>query len=594
MVDEFYVILSNAMKLEDGSNFVLNEEDFYKDSIMVRDFLKSIYDGYPDINKEQVKKMMENIINEMLEESAKCPAFRSDTLKRNTMETLLKDEKLMNETYNEIIKEEKESGKRLKCKDSIRYSANPQTARTQLLEDAIASSRSYLSKFDKDLINQTKSISKSELIRRILARTGKTKENRQGLQFDVDFIYSKNELERAKILIKRNMDEMDKTLKQGYIDALMIIGKNLNLYGVLNEYVQRQNEQSRRMGFDNVMQISSDSVFNTEKLEKMSLHKLAALYAFWTNRFVKVVLVMYKSYIIMYELGLDTKDKIDDDRNFREVSKGKIKALGIKFAFVYLQAKKMYDKMYEKAMKRADFKKSEVVYQDEEIAEIAKKFEKKYREYFSSVGGLECFENDLKKDITLYSRLENIREFSYKQKDNSIYSLMDFLITENVSKNWGIIDENKKSRYVLVGADIPGLNMPLRLHIDRSEFLKFIYSKQGSSIIRLYDGKEDFMSNGKNIGTNYLFPITYEQEKSIIKTADNTRETDYRSGFINHLAFLADPRRYPKHLQKMKKIIKKGKEKAVYEVVPRYIDLEDGKKYIKNENDELVLYSEER
>ena len=59
---------------------------------------------------------------------------------------------------------------------------------------------------------------------------------------------------------------------------------------------------------------------------------------------------MYKSYIIMYELGLDTKDKIDDDRNFREVSKGKIKALGIKFAFVYLQAKKMYDEMYEKAV----------------------------------------------------------------------------------------------------------------------------------------------------------------------------------------------------------------------------------------------------
>ena len=26
MVDEFYVILNNAMKLEDGSNFVLNEE----------------------------------------------------------------------------------------------------------------------------------------------------------------------------------------------------------------------------------------------------------------------------------------------------------------------------------------------------------------------------------------------------------------------------------------------------------------------------------------------------------------------------------------------------------------------------------------
>lgn len=37
----------------------------------------------------------------------------------------------------------------------------------------------------------------------------------------------------------------------------------------------------------------------------------------------------------------------------------------------------MYDEMYEKAMKRADFKKSEVVCQDEEIAEIAKKFGKK-------------------------------------------------------------------------------------------------------------------------------------------------------------------------------------------------------------------------
>ena len=46
--------------------------------------------------------------------------------------------------------------------------------------------------------------------------------------------------------------------------------------------------------------------------------------------------------------------------------------------------------------------------------------------------------------------------------------------------------------------------------------------------------------------------------------------------------------------RRREKIIKKGKEKVVYEVVPRYIDLEDGKKYIKNENDELVLYSEER
>ena len=51
--------------------------------------------------------------------------------------------------------------------------------------------------------------------------------------------------------LKSRLADLEKeTLKQGYIDALMIIGKNLNLYGVLNEYVQRQNEQSRRMGFD--------------------------------------------------------------------------------------------------------------------------------------------------------------------------------------------------------------------------------------------------------------------------------------------------------------------------------------------------------
>lgn len=594
MVDEFYVILNKAMKLEDGSNFAVNGEDFYKDSIMARNFLKFIYEEYPETDKEQIKNFMLISINELLEKSVKFTAFGSDTLKRNTMETLLKDEKLMNETYNAIIKEEKESGKKLKCKDSIRYSANPQIARRQLVEDAIASSRRYLSQFDKDLISMLKSINKNEAMRRVLVRMEKTKENRQQVQFDADIIYSKNELERVKCYIKHDKDTMDEVLKQGYIDALMLIGNQLNVYGVLDEYAKRQNEQSRRMGFDNVMQISSDRAFDIEKLEKMSLHKLAALYAFWTNRFVKAVLEMYKSYIIMYELDLDTKEKIDDDRNFREVSKEKIKAIGIKFGFVHLQAKKMYDEICEKTRKKADFKKSKVVYQDEEIAEIVNKFGKKYREYFSSVGGLEGFENDLEKDIELYSRLENIREFSYAQKDSSIYSLMDLLITENFSRNWGIIEENKKSKYVLVGVDIPGLNMPLRLHIDRGEFLKFIYSKQGSSIIRLYDGKEDFMANGKNIGTSYLFPTTNEQEKSIIKTADNTRETDYRRRFINHLAFLADPRRYPKHLQKMKTISKKGKEKIVYEVVPRYMDLENGKKYIKNENDELVLYSGER
>ena len=32
----------------------------------------------------------------------------------------------------------------------------------------------------------------------------------------------------------------------------------------------------------------------------------------------------------------------------------------------------------------------------------------------------------------------------------------------------------------------------------------------------------------------------------------NTRETDYRAKIINHLAFLADSLRYPKHLQRKK------------------------------------------
>ena len=191
--------------------------------------------------------------------------------------------------------------------------------------------------------------------------------------------------------------------------------------------------------------------------------------------------------------------------------------------------------------------------------------------------------------------LENIDKNLYNQKDNSILALLNLLSDdERTSLNWGVIEEKKKNDYILIGADISGLNMPLRLHIKKEMLENFMQAHQGNKIIPLYDGKDDFIVNGRYIGTHVLTPFTDTQREEIKKGSLEIKEADYRNKIVQHIAFLVDTQKFPEHLQQKRITVKKGKTKIKFERIRKYIDIGTNKKYTKSKDGELIEQDERK
>ena len=204
-------------------------------------------------------------------------------------------------------------------------------------------------------------------------------------------------------------------------------------------------------------------------------------------------------------------------------------------------------------------------------------------------------ENNFAQDFTFYMGLESLEKKIYGQKDSSILALLGLLYNnENMSANWGIIQESKKSDYVLIGIDLPDLNMPLRLHIKKDLVEKFTQAHQGNKIMPIYAGKDDFIVNGRYIATHVLTPLSKDQKREIEEISTQIRETDYRHKLVKHLVFLTDMQKFPEHLQKKIIIYKKGKTKVKFEKMLEYIDIETNRKYIKTKEGQFILQDDER
>ena len=176
---------------------------------------------------------------------------------------------------------------------------------------------------------------------------------------------------------------------------------------------------------------------------------------------------------------------------------------------------------------------------------------------------------------------------TYKLKDANLIGILASLSEARYVKNWGIIleAEDDSRRKLLLGVDIEGLNMPLRLHIDEDIVYDFIKANQGTSLIPIYDGDKDFMFQGRNIGAQVMLPLDTPRRKAIEEFQKNPIGYTSTKNFISHLAFLANYNNYPEHLKVEKVKVKKGKAKVSKEIPPRrYFDLDTGAIYIKNKD----------
>lgn len=589
MDSDFKAIIAQAIKRAKTSPAGTVEEF----AIMVssaEEQLAKIYQENPDATKEEVNQKMQEKLDKILGATAQIQDFKSDMIRRNTIKYVNSNPNIIEQEYKKITTEERKTGKQVKAKERILYSSNRKQSIRQLMVEVISNIREIVTGANPELVNVLKAgyDGKLEHLKKELNKNNVTREQREIVDRTVYLIGPTSELEKVKYYFTKmiSQEKTDKDLKQGYVEAINIIGQSLKDLGVIDKYKEQQNRELSRLRLEKIQdEDETDRIFEKESLQKMSLPQFSAMYAFWDNRLEKEIEQIYYSYFIMYELNLDDRETVTKRESASKVSQEKLDALNVKTALLNMILSRIY---FDYRNSHLDGGKINI---EKVLQRISDKIGKDYQRYFSGIGELDTQENNFDKDSMLHLRLENSIRNLYLQKDNGIIGLLDLLYNGEVSENWGIIDDNPNSKFVLLSADIDGLNMPLRLHISRDLIKEYAMNNQENTIVPLYSGKNDFVINGRYIGTHILMPLTQNQKDAIKQATNNVKEEDCRYKFIKHLDFLADGQKFPEHLQQKRVTKKKGKQKIKFEKVVQYVDLNTGKKYIKTKEGQFITNS---
>ncbi len=579
MRNDFNELIEKAIELSKRKS-IGGIEEFKRTSQTAQKLLLRIYNQNPNITREEVKERMQQLLNDILEETVTIKDFESDIIRRNVISHLIRNILDFRKEYDMVLADERKTGEKLKGPERIVYSHNKQKAIKQIITQIVCYIRQLEQSEDMKVLENLqrfKPISKKEM-RKILDGN----DNKDLVNHIINLTGDKTEFEKVKYYLERviNLENTDFELKIDFMEAICKITLILQNLGVLTKYAKDQNQTNSRTGMPEEINIKEESeekigkqISDPQILKNLTISQLAALYSFWNNRLVKEIIDIYKSYFMMYELGLDNKDLLKAGDYDKKIDLEKFRQLNLKMNAIHIKAFEIYIKARKENVGGGK------IYIEDQINEVYEQIGDEYKEFFSNIDGLEESENDFKEDFYLYFGLENATRNLYLQKDRSMIGILELLCNADISKNWGIFEDDPKTGFVLLVADIDGLNMPLRLHIKKSMIKDYILENQGNSIIPIYSGGEDFFLGGRNVGTSFLFPLNREQRNAVQLTANNMRSTDYRNRFVSHISFLTDSSLIPEHLTREKIVKKKGKFKSKREFVREAIDLETGQKY---------------
>lgn len=348
-----------------------------------------------------------------------------------------------------------------------------------------------------------------------------------------------------------NVDErIGEVIKTHYIELLLEIGDFLKNYGLIEEYIDKNNKQMLKNDLKELLIIPEQThivykVFDKEYLSTLDNKELLFLCTYFQNRVTKEKQDIYQAIYIIEQLNLwDTKEyrrKVIDQED--------IKALLIK--------KEVLDELnkdYDENSNKTNYMRTLI------------KHRKEYKEVFDSL--LPDLENDLAIDsfetaTDLYHCKQN-----YKSKCDLVYQLME--VFKNDTKiNWGYVPQSKfeQERYLLIGIDFPGYNFPVTFHMPKEEFISKM-QEMGIYQINTYQGNDDIFikENGamfweqKKIVTNCLYKVSKEQKDRIRQRAKTLPKQKEEFGLLHHINAMI-------HGIRLYHIKEKRKEKPIKEMV---------------------------
>ena len=521
-----------------------------KDLELILEYFEKIKKENPNMS---VIDMQEKFIDEqfkILVDFSKSANIRGKYFQYKAAKELIKDGKKLEEMYNQLNKEG-----HIKYKDGI-YNANNDNNYKVLIEDMkYALEHRSIPKETLKFSEKYKSVSNKE---KKEIESNLSNEERKTLEVLVNTT-TDDEVTNIKNLIKVLLPEIEGEIKKDLINSMKSMGRFFEQFNFIGRYKSLNSSKLKGMGLAELEQplykdrfgkkeVELNKLFSEEVLEQCSVEDLLVLNTFWQNRFAKETERINNAIFALVELEvLEKGDKStysDDEMELIETKTELLKGISSIVS-------KILNKKSEKKNNKIEYE-YEAIDIRKEVKEILLPFQKRYDEYIYEKTGKKG--NNISNDYINYALLYNQLENAYKCKNSTMANILSMIYDDKSKTNWGYIADEmstskKDSKFLLIGIDYEGMNMPVRLHIERSLIKNFLKCRGEKMELPVYEGADDFIYNGNVIPTQILMPASNKYKKCINDCLKKRQLPVEQERMLYHLRYIKDHDKYPEHLK---------------------------------------------
>lgn len=368
--------------------------------------------------------------------------------------------------------------------------------------------------------------------------------------------------EKIKQFVEAFCKAHSKEIKNKYSSKLANSVQFLDEMGLLKKYNNQNNNVLDNMSLPMLKceyesqrnKFGLTDLTNPEFVKRFSLEEIIAMTSFYSNRLEKEILNYNESMYIANKMGII--DEIYEKGECKlEVTDENLRELLAQLSFLMEIGNKVIQESYRKYNVYCGDNKVELDLSNNKVRrKLIELYGQDYNELYKNLF-LKKYDSDFEEDLDIATILELDTLNLYSVKDFAMESLMVILTDKGKNMNWGYIPENKngknsiqnKEKFVLIGIDMKGFNMPIKLHFERERLEIFLENYTGDAKLPVYEGNDDMEVTWNGfITTQVYMPLTKEQRKDLKKV--EMRKSDYRYRFLEHIKWMMLPNRYPEHL----------------------------------------------
>lgn len=531
-----------------------------KDLELMLEYFEKIKKENPNMETLDIETKFIDDQYDILVDFSKSANIRGKYFQYKAVKELLKDPKQI-EKICEELKENKDE-----YKDGI-YNANNDNNYRVLIEDLKYALKNR--KIPKETLEFSENYKKACNKEKREIESNLSNEERKILESLINTT-TNDEATNVRNLMEYLLPDFENEVKKDLIKSMETMGRFFEQFNFIGRYKSLNSSKLKSFGLYEVepnfykdkfgkQEVELNQLFTKEILEQYSPEDLLVLNAFWQNRFAKETERINNAIFTLTELNvLENEDKKEYTDKEMELVETKIDILkGISAITSKILNEKNHKKDSDGEYETLDAR--------EDVEQILKPFQAKYNGIiFEKTGKLG---NDISNDYTHYALLYNQLENAYKCKNSTMINILSMIYDNKSRINWGCITnelgEFKDSRFMLIGIDYEGMNMPVRLHIEKDLIEEFLKCRGENLELPIYEGAEDFTYNGKVIPTQILMPVSNKYKKQLNKCLENPNISENKKRFLEHLKYIKDNSKYPEHLKNRDKRfidIKTGKE----------------------------------